>query len=265
MTIRTTSATPPVPTARQAADHAAQEYAALLTMLRSLSAPDWDRPTECPGWTVRDMVAHLTGAAEEAVRPVVQARHLAIALTRDRTLAVADSLSAQQIAARSGHGSARIMADLDRLAARAPRKRAGVPAVIRRAGLPAGVGAPQPGDTLAYLLDVIATRDVWMHRIDIDRATGCGMTRSDAEPAIVAQIVRDLSRTWQAPGFTLVLTGRAPGRWTIGGDAEPDGTLTVDTVALCRLLAGRSDETEPAYEGRHPGLPGQLRAARILF
>ncbi len=28
---------------------------------------------------------------------------------------------------------------------------------------------------MTYLLDVVYNRDIWMHRVDIDRATGCGM------------------------------------------------------------------------------------------
>lgn len=260
-----------VPNPQEAAVQCEQEYAALLAMLRPLSADDWTRPTECPGWSVRDMVAHVTGAAEEAVRPTVQARHMAVARTRDRRLAVVDSLSAQQIAARAGHGPAELLAELGRLASRAPRKRAAVPKLVRRTKLPAGVGAPQPGDTMAYLLDVIFTRDVWMHRIDIARATGCAMPESEAEPAVVAQIVRDLSRVWAGTPFTLTLTGRVPGTWAVGGDgagAGRGGTVSVDTVALCRLLSGRTDETQPAYEG--PGGPGagvpeQLRGVRVLF
>lgn len=36
------------------------ERAALLALLRDLTPADWQRPTVCPGWTVRDIVAHVT-------------------------------------------------------------------------------------------------------------------------------------------------------------------------------------------------------------
>ena len=35
------------------------ERASLLTLLASLSADEWDSATSCPGWTVKDIAAHL--------------------------------------------------------------------------------------------------------------------------------------------------------------------------------------------------------------
>jgi uncharacterized protein (TIGR03083 family) len=39
----------------------APERAALLELLRSLSPEVWDRPTECPAWTVKGLVLHILG------------------------------------------------------------------------------------------------------------------------------------------------------------------------------------------------------------
>ncbi|MFM8973905.1 MAG: maleylpyruvate isomerase family mycothiol-dependent enzyme [Actinomycetota bacterium] len=39
----------------------APERAALLHLLTSLYPDDWARPTECPGWTVRDLALHILG------------------------------------------------------------------------------------------------------------------------------------------------------------------------------------------------------------
>lgn len=36
-----------------------QIEAKLVTLLRSLSAEDWQKPTVCPGWSVKDVAAHL--------------------------------------------------------------------------------------------------------------------------------------------------------------------------------------------------------------
>jgi uncharacterized protein (TIGR03083 family) len=257
--------TMPAPTPQQAAAQGEQEYTALLAMLRSLSADDWTKPTECPGWTVREMVAHITGAAEEAVRPSVQLRHLAVARTRGRRLPTADSLSAQQIAGREGRATTEILAELERLAAQAPHRRQKVPGPVRRRRLQADVEAPQREDTVAYLLDVTYNRDLWMHRLDIDRATGCGMTASGAEAAIVAQVVRDLSRAWEGAPFVLTLTGRVEGSWGIGDGSREGGSVVVDAVALCRLLSGRRDEVRPVHAGPDAGLLERLRAVRVLF
>src|ERR1700722_240519 len=37
------------------------ERAALLGLLESFTPEDWERPTPCPGWSVRDLVCHLVG------------------------------------------------------------------------------------------------------------------------------------------------------------------------------------------------------------
>jgi uncharacterized protein (TIGR03083 family) len=39
----------------------AGERSALLKLLGDLSASDWEAPTVCPGWSVKDVVAHLLG------------------------------------------------------------------------------------------------------------------------------------------------------------------------------------------------------------
>jgi uncharacterized protein (TIGR03083 family) len=40
------------------------ERKALAADLSGLSAGDWDRPSLCDGWTVRDVLAHMTSAAK---------------------------------------------------------------------------------------------------------------------------------------------------------------------------------------------------------
>ncbi|HET8561819.1 MAG TPA: maleylpyruvate isomerase family mycothiol-dependent enzyme [Marmoricola sp.] len=254
----------PMTSRQEAVGQGEAEYAALLAMLGALSTEDWARPTECPGWTVREMVAHINGAAEEAVRKRVQVRHMTLAMSRDRGIPTVDSLSAQQVADRDGRTPQQLLVELAELARKAPRARSKAPVLVRSRPMPPSAGA-LPGDTMAYLIDVIYHRDVWMHRIDIARATGCEMVASGAEPAIVAQVVRDLSRGWSATPFTLTLTGRVEGSWRIGDGGQDAGEITVDAVALCRLLSGRSDEVTPAYGGTHPDVVDRLRSTRILF
>src|SRR5689334_1446762 len=40
-----------------------QERAALADDLANLDDQQWDAPTQCDGWTVRDVVAHMTASA----------------------------------------------------------------------------------------------------------------------------------------------------------------------------------------------------------
>lgn len=216
-----------------------------------------------PRWTVRQMVAHGVGAAEEAVRPVVMLRHCAVALPSARRRPMVDALNDQQIRDRRGHEPEELVSELRELAPRATRARRRMPSLLRSLPLP-DPGAPA-GDTLGYLIDVIYTRDVWMHRVDIARATSTRMVESPSEPEVVAQIMRDLSRAWESPALTLALTGRVPGTWHIGRGDPGEKVVTVDAVALCRTLAGRSDETDLQHDVDDAGLSARLRSSPVLF
>ncbi|MFC7360246.1 maleylpyruvate isomerase family mycothiol-dependent enzyme [Nocardioides astragali] len=246
-----------------ARDLAVAEYDALLAMVDAFEAPHWDLPTDCTEWRVREMVAHLAGAAEEACRLRVLLRHQAAALNGVRRReAMADALCAVQIADRAGLSDAELAADLRRWAAGAPDGRRRQPALLRRLPMPPFAGL-RPGSTLAYVLDVIYLRDVWLHRVDLQRATVVEMPSSRAEGEVVAQVVRDLDLEWTGPAFTLELTGRAPGRWVVGA-GEPVAVVVEDAVALMRLLSGRSDECVLVTDG-DAALADRLRAARVVF
>lgn len=247
-----------------ARDHAAAEYDALLAMVGAFSPSDWDRPTDCTAWQVRDMVAHVAGAAEEACRLPVLLRHQAAALNgvRRRAGAMADLLSQAQIDDRDGLTDAALAADLRRWAAGAADGRRRQPRPLRRVPMLAFTGL-RPGTTLAHLLDVIYVRDVWLHRVDLQRATGVDMPVSTAEGEVVAQVVRDLDLEWPGPAFTLELTGRGAARWRVG-EGDPVATVTEDSVALMRLLSGRSDECV-LVAGGDPAAADRLRAARVVF
>ena len=62
----------------------------LLAVVDSLDGHDWTRPTDCTGWTVRDMLGHLLGMfalqadPEERTRQIKTAAELAAAPARAR-------------------------------------------------------------------------------------------------------------------------------------------------------------------------------------
>ena len=104
-------------------------------------------------------------------------------------------------------------------------------------------GLPGEGQwTAGYLFDVIHTRDPWMHRIDICRATGREPVLSAGHDGrILADVVADWASRHGQP-FTLTLTGPAGGSFR-AGESGPD--LELDAVEFARILSGR---------GRAPGL-----------
>ncbi|WP_051214953.1 maleylpyruvate isomerase family mycothiol-dependent enzyme [Granulicoccus phenolivorans] len=256
----------PVPSPAQAEHDSSTEYAALLTMVDALAPADWHRPTDCTAWRVRDLVAHLAGAAEEASRTGVALRHqyagLSGALRSRGERNWVDFVGDAQIAERADLDESALGADLRHWAERAPAGRRHQPRVMRVMRMPRVAGL-RPGATGAYLYDVIYNRDTWLHRIDLHRATGIPLPESGAEAAIIAQVVRDLDLGWRGPSFILELTGRGGGCWAIGA-GEPVATVTEDATALMRLLSGRSDECALVTEG-DPAPAAGLRTARVVF
>jgi len=58
------------------------EYERFLALLRALGPDDWDRPTDCTGWTVRDMLGHLLGMMKLQADPEKRGRQIKTAAER---------------------------------------------------------------------------------------------------------------------------------------------------------------------------------------
>ncbi|MDO5677022.1 MAG: maleylpyruvate isomerase family mycothiol-dependent enzyme [Propionibacteriaceae bacterium] len=55
------------------------EYPALLAQVDALTPEQWGAPTDCVGWTVRDLLAHLAGAAHCGASRLAMLRHFSYA------------------------------------------------------------------------------------------------------------------------------------------------------------------------------------------
>ncbi|MDO5501075.1 MAG: maleylpyruvate isomerase family mycothiol-dependent enzyme [Propionibacteriaceae bacterium] len=244
--------------------HLAAELTALVASVDRLGPDDWARVTDCTGWTVRHMVAHLAGSTECAVRKLAMLRHYGPAILKSVRApeTMVDHMCASQIAARAGMTDREVAADLRRWAADAPTHLDAWPGPVRRLRLPAPVGAPQ-GRTVSWFTDVITIRDVWMHRVDLARALGVPRETTVAETEAVRQVIRDLDTDWTGPAVDLTLTGVGGGTWRIGA-GDPVAHITEDAIACLRLLSGRSDECSLTASG-DPAAVTRVRAARVLF
>jgi uncharacterized protein (TIGR03083 family) len=215
---------------------AATEYQRILDLLRSLQPRDWTAPTDCPGWDVRAMAAHLLGMVEMAASQWENIRQ--ITLARRRGGVYIDALTQLQVDERADMMPTQI---IDRFAARAPkalRSRRRMPGLVRRCAMPVRqlVGNREEVWTLGYLVDVILTRDPWMHRIDIVRATGAAhVLTPDHDGQIIADVVTEWAARHGQP-FELHLSGPAGGRRTVdrGGPR-----IEMDAVDFCRAVSGR--------------------------
>lgn len=220
-------------------------YDQLLALLYELSADEWDAPTECPGWTVADMVGHLIGAAKAyaSVREQVRQQVWGFRHRSEFDGNALDAINALQIEDHRKLAPAERVAVLRDAAAPSVRGRMRVPAPLRRISgsvAPGGstaVGMPAR-DTLGHLVDVIITRDVWTHRVDIARATGRDVPLDPGtDGAIVADVVAEWAGRHGQP-FELALTGPAGGDFAHGVGGE---RLELDAVEFCRVLSGRAE------------------------
>ena len=70
-----------------------------------------------------------------------------------------------------------------------------------------GFEAPLGKRPLGYLMDIVYTRDVWMHRVDICRATGRQpVLTAEHDGRLIADMVADWAHT-NRHMFSLHLTG----------------------------------------------------------
>ena len=219
---------------------AAVEYDRVLAQLRSLSAGDWSRPTACPAWDVRALAAHLLGMAEMSASLREQIRQ-----TRKAGRAggvFLDALTGLQVEERRDLSPTQIISRFAEVAPRAARGRRRTPGLVRRRTMPdtqpVGGKPDSPSEkwTFGFLVDVILTRDPWLHRTDIAAATGRPMHLTpDHDGLLVADVVAEWAGRHRQP-CSLILTGPAGGSWSFGSGGA---ALHLDAVEFCRLLSGR--------------------------
>ena len=217
---------------------AAEEYRRIRGLLADLSDDDWQRRTDCPEWDVRDLVAHLVGNAEMSASMREMRRQQKLARQVRPEGPEIDGMTAVQVQERAEVPPARLVAALADVAPRAVRARGRVPAPFR--AIPIPFGPPLGTRPLGYLMDRIYTRDAWMHRVDLTRATERPLQlTAEHDGRIVADVVAEWANAHRRP-YRLTLTGPAGGAWSRGTGGE---ALTLDAVAFCRILSGRGQGT----------------------
>ena len=230
---------------REATAMAMLELERFLTLVTSLSEDDWEKPTVCPLWSVRQILAHVTGAAAAYARwsefkrqgdPKVQRAY------RASGLSFLDSMNQIQVDDRASSTPAALIDELRTVGPRAIATRARLPVLLRalRVPLPA-LGGIIP---IGYLTDLIYTRDMWMHRLDLCRATQRGMVMTPGHDGrIVALVVRDLQKKLTArlrtTSIIYHLSGNAGGRWQLGARVSPATTIHLDVLDFNLLASGR--------------------------
>jgi uncharacterized protein (TIGR03083 family) len=227
---------------------AAEEYRRFADALAALEPSDWAKPTDCPAWDVRQLACHVVGMAELAagMREGERQRKIAAAEAKRDGVVFIDALNALQVRERDDWTPAQVVAGARSVAPRAARGRRLIPFFVRRRPMP----VPQVVDghletwALGFLSDTILTRDTWMHRMDVLRASGRKpVLTPDHDGRIVADVVQEWAQRHGRP-YRLRLTGPAGGSWSASDGGNHIGQhrgqhIEMDAVQFCRVLSGR--------------------------
>ncbi len=218
-------------------------YRGFADLLSTASGPDWGLPTDCAGWTVRDLAGHMVGAmrAAASLRELGrQQREIGRRRKREGGNET-DIMTALQIELTADLEPDSLVQQCQELAVPAAKGRAKLPGPVRRmVKFPVEFGATTETWRLGYLLDVILTRDAWLHTVDLARALGVDPPRQDS---LDRRIVGDVALEWagrHGRPVRVELTGPAGGTYEFSGNgAAPPETITMDAIEFARTLSGR--------------------------
>jgi hypothetical protein len=182
------------------------------------------------------MACHVLGMAE-AQASMLQFAHDFRAARRRSGGKMIDAMTAVQVADRASMTSDAIVSRLALVAPKAVRARRRTPGVVRHF---VRMKQDPPFDAekwqFGFLVDKVFTRDTWMHRLDISRATRKEMViTAEHDGRLIDDVVAEWGRRHGQP-FTLTLTGTAGGQWQVGDEGEQ---LELDALDFCLTVGSR--------------------------
>ncbi|MEU4892119.1 maleylpyruvate isomerase family mycothiol-dependent enzyme [Streptomyces sp. NPDC044780] len=248
---------------------------AISELVNPLPESEWNRATECPGWSVRDVVSHVIGLECEMLgdpRPIHS-------LPRD-LFHVTSELSRYmevQVDVRRCHTAPEMTSELEYTVIRRNRQ-------LRNEKRAPDAMVRWPGGTEVTLEEALTRRafDIWVHEQDLRRALnkpgnldspGASITRDlllAALPKVVAKdagapphsaVVFDVSGPLE---FMRTVRVDAHGRGTIDGSVSlgPTVTLTLDWETYVRLACGR---VRPEAVSERLKIEGDLPLAETIL
>jgi uncharacterized protein (TIGR03083 family) len=265
------------------------ERGELLDLLASLDADEWERPTECPAWSVKGVALHVLGDDLSLLaRQRDGATNGLVLFAEDHPGAgfreLLDGFNEQWVRT-SRFLSTELVVELLRLTG------------DWTAAFYRSVDLDSPGEQVGFFAgrgsspywQAVAREYVerWVHQHQIRRATGRPDLGDDflvpAAAAIVRSLAAHLPDLGASPGTSIGVTIPGVAAWTLGrtdagwsvsdaGPAEPAVELTLArdaaTTALSRGLPGREAEDAFSAEGDGPlgarivGVVGSLLRGR---
>jgi uncharacterized protein (TIGR03083 family) len=226
----------------------------LRAVAAELDDKEWDAPTDCPGWSARDVLAHVV-ALEEHLAGIDSGSSDVVGSAP----VVTPAWTEEGVEARRGRTVVDLLSDLD--AALAAREEQLSRELV---GAEPGGTPPRVPAGLAWDWETLLRNraiDMWVHGQDIRRAlgrpggmgsTGAAVTLasfSAALPFVLGKRVRPpvgTSVVWEVTGShpAIVAVGIDEARRAVPlsqAPSEPTTRLVMDAETFAALLAGRGD------------------------
>lgn len=252
----------------------------LRALADDLSDDDWQTMTECPGWTVRDVLAHLV-ALEEQLAGIDVGHDVDESGSDETGKVVTPGMTQPGVDARKDRSVTDLLTDFDAALADRDQQLGDELDAADPRDRPPRVPAGLPWDWETLLRNRAV--DMWMHDQDIRRAVGRpgGMDNAGAAvtlatftaalPYVVGKRVRPpvgTSVVWQ-------ITEPHAATVTVGVDeqqravhlseppVEPTVRLVLDTSTFAALCGGRLETMDPQNVGVRVEGDAEL-AGRVL-
>jgi|SoiMethySBSTD1v2_1073268.scaffolds.fasta_scaffold418023_2 uncharacterized protein (TIGR03083 family) len=237
----------------------AEEWDALFALAADLAPDDWDRPTACPGWTVKDNLSHVLGTEAMLLgrpTPDVDISHRDADLRNDIA-----RFNEHWVEAYRSRPPAELVADLRAIVAERRAQLDG----MDQAAFDAESFTPAGPDTYGRFMR-IRVMDTWFHEQDIREAAGRpghleGLAPATALGEVASVLGYVVGKKAAAPagsGVRFVLTGPLAATVDVEvGDrarvvealaGEPTVTLTVPGDRFLRMCGGRLPDAAGAVD-----------------
>jgi len=209
-----------------------------MALIESLNTDDWPKPTACTAWNVHDMVAHQAGGYASGTSYKEMIRQYTSKPQPGQL--PEDAINALQVGERADKTSAELIAELKQVGEIAAHNWAYGFNAIKWIATPHPIGGFMP---IRHLMWIIHSRDTWMHRLDICRATGRPFEQTREHDGRIVELVvldaaKKLNKKLNCQTITLSLTGIAGGTWRIG-KGNPVAELEMDALDFNIFVSGR--------------------------
>jgi uncharacterized protein (TIGR03083 family) len=212
------------------------ETGRMVSALRRLDAEDWTRQTDNTLWDVRAMAGHVLGMTETFSGVGKLLSYMRAAGKRQGDGPFIDGLTAEQVDRTAGLSTTELIDRLAQVGPVAARWRASR-RLMRHIPIKDEIDGEKVTWKAGKLVDIVLTRDTWMHRADLAKATGQPMELTrEHDGRLIADAAAEWGRLHGQP-CTLHLTGPVGGTFTQGDGSGEE--ITVDAVDFCRIVSGR--------------------------